>query len=149
MHCLPQVLLAKASRHLASKEVDAAAAVYKGFERRGTASMPAAAATNLSFLYLLEGDLTAAAHYTDLALKADRCDNPDCRVGIWPSPSSPTYPPLLLPLVGHGNSHCWLPLRCGGRNSSPCKNKQNCSGCMCNACKPHTHMCTLFSDLIE
>lgn len=69
---LPQVLLAKASRHLASKEVDAAAAVYKGFERRGTAGMPAAAATNLSFLYLLEGDLTAAAHYTDLALKADR-----------------------------------------------------------------------------
>jgi hypothetical protein len=70
---LPQVLLAKASRHLSAKEVDAAAAVYKGFERRGAADMPAAAATNLSFLYLLEGDLTAAAHYTDLALKADRC----------------------------------------------------------------------------
>lgn len=67
-----EVLLAKASRHLSAKEVDAAAAVYKGFERRGAAGMPAAAATNLSFLYLLEGDLTAAAHYTDLALKADR-----------------------------------------------------------------------------
>lgn len=67
-----QVLLAKASRHLAAKEVDAAAAVYKGFERRGASGIPAAAATNLSFLYLLEGDLTAAAHYTDLALKADR-----------------------------------------------------------------------------
>lgn len=67
------MLLAKASRHLAAKEVEAAAAVYKGFERRGAAGIPAAAATNLSFLYLLEGDLTAAAHYTDLALKADRC----------------------------------------------------------------------------
>lgn len=67
-----QVLLAKASRHLAAKEVDAAAAVYKGFERRGARGLPAAAATNLSFLYLLEGDLTAAAQYTDLALKADR-----------------------------------------------------------------------------
>lgn len=70
--CTLQVLLAKASRHLAAKEVDAAAAVYKDFERRGAAGIPAAAATNLSFLYLLEGDLTAAAHYTDLALKADR-----------------------------------------------------------------------------
>ena len=70
---MSQVLLAKASRNLAAKEVDAAAAVYKGFERRGAAGIPAAAATNLSFLYLLEGDLTSAAHYTDLALKADRC----------------------------------------------------------------------------
>lgn len=65
--------MAKASRHLAAKEVDAAAAVYVSFKHRGAAGIPAAAATNLSFLYLLEGDLTAAAHYTDLALKADRC----------------------------------------------------------------------------
>lgn len=69
---LVQVLLAKASRHLANKEVEAAAAVYKTFERRGPA-LRAAAATNLSFLYLLEGDLAAAAKYTDLALKNDRC----------------------------------------------------------------------------
>uniref|UniRef100_A0A383VFE7 Uncharacterized protein n=1 Tax=Tetradesmus obliquus TaxID=3088 RepID=A0A383VFE7_TETOB len=66
-----EVLLAKASRHLANKEVEAAAAVYKTFERRGPA-LRAAAATNLSFLYLLEGDLAAAAKYTDLALKTDR-----------------------------------------------------------------------------
>jgi hypothetical protein len=69
---LAQVLLAKASRHIANKEVEAAAAVYQTFERRGPA-LRAAAATNLSFLYLLEGDLAAAAKYTDLALKTDRC----------------------------------------------------------------------------
>lgn len=63
--------LAKASRHLALKEVEQAAAVYKTFERQGPA-LRAAAATNLSFLYLLEGDLPAAAKYTDLALKTDR-----------------------------------------------------------------------------
>jgi hypothetical protein len=51
--------------------VDQAAAVYKTFERKEPA-LRAAAATNLSFLYLLEGDLAAAAKYTDLALKTDR-----------------------------------------------------------------------------
>lgn len=66
-----QVTLAKASKHLALKEVEQAASVYKTFERQGPA-LRAAAATNLSFLYLLEGDLAAAAKYTDLALKTDR-----------------------------------------------------------------------------
>jgi len=51
--------------------VEQAAAVYKTFERKEPA-LRAAAATNLSFLYLLEGDLAAAAKYTDLALKTDR-----------------------------------------------------------------------------
>lgn len=78
--CAWQVLLAKASRHLAAKEVEAAVEVYKALERRGAAAIPAAAATNLSFLYLLEGDLAAAAHYTDLALKADRCVWEQC---VW------------------------------------------------------------------
>ncbi|KAF8060003.1 Ift88 [Scenedesmus sp. PABB004] len=66
-----EVTLAKASRHLVARQVDAAADVYRGFERRGPA-LRAAAATNLSCLYLLEGDLAAAAKYTDLALKTDR-----------------------------------------------------------------------------
>eukprot|EP00879_Flechtneria_rotunda_P032495 GHRR01035711.1.p1 GENE.GHRR01035711.1~~GHRR01035711.1.p1 ORF type:complete len:475 (+),score=194.93 GHRR01035711.1:1885-3309(+) len=66
-----EVVLAKAARHLAKKEVEAAAAIYKTFELRDPA-LRAAAATNLSFLYLLEGDLAAAARYTDLALKTDR-----------------------------------------------------------------------------
>lgn len=66
-----QVELVKASRHLTLKQVDQAAAVYKTFERKEPA-LRAAAATNLSFLYLLEGDLAAAAKYTDLALKTDR-----------------------------------------------------------------------------
>jgi hypothetical protein len=84
------VLLAKASRHLANKEVEAAAAVYKTFERRGPAQR-AAAATNLSFLYLLEGDLAAAAKYTDLALKTDRCDGYQLAVSTcWCSAASLT-----------------------------------------------------------
>jgi Tfp pilus assembly protein PilF len=47
-------------------------AVYKSLERQGH-QLRAAAATNLSFLHLLSGDLAAAASCTDLALKADRC----------------------------------------------------------------------------
>jgi hypothetical protein len=79
-----QVLLAKAGRHLAAKEVEAAAEVYRGLERRGTSAIPAAAATNLSFLYLLEGDLSAAVHYTDLALKADRWGSLQAAAGALP-----------------------------------------------------------------
>lgn len=96
-----QVVLAKASRHLALKEVDQATAVYKTFERQRP-TLRAAAATNLSFLYLLEGDLAAAAKYTDLALKTDRCVQPAGKIPPSGNGSCLPFRPADIPIVSGG-----------------------------------------------
>lgn len=63
--------IGKASYHLRRKEFDAAIDILKRFERKD-ASLMARAATNLSFLYFLEGDFLQAERYADVAVKADR-----------------------------------------------------------------------------
>merc|ERR1719472_390832 len=63
--------IGKASYHLRRKEFDAAIDILKQFERKD-ASLMARAATNLSFLYFLEGDFIQAERYADIAVKADR-----------------------------------------------------------------------------
>eukprot|EP00397_Hematodinium_sp_SG-2012_P008683 GEMP01008749.1.p1 GENE.GEMP01008749.1~~GEMP01008749.1.p1 ORF type:complete len:815 (+),score=195.88 GEMP01008749.1:33-2477(+) len=63
--------IAKASYFLRRKEFDEAIAVLKTFERK-EASLMARAATNVSFLYFLEGDYQNAEKYADVAVKADR-----------------------------------------------------------------------------
>ncbi len=45
--------------------------VLKSFEKKDTA-LKAKAATNLSFLYFLEGDIAQADKYANLAVKHDR-----------------------------------------------------------------------------
>ena len=45
--------------------------VLKSFEKKDTA-LKAKAATNLSFLYFLEGDIVQADKYANLAVKHDR-----------------------------------------------------------------------------
>lgn len=63
--------IAKASYFLRRKEFDEAIAVLKTFERKEP-SLMARAATNVSFLYFLEGDYQNAERYADVAVKADR-----------------------------------------------------------------------------
>ena len=64
------VMMAKATYFLTTAEVDKAAQVLKQFEKHG-GSMRFKAATNLSFLYLLEGNITEAQRYAHLALSHD------------------------------------------------------------------------------
>eukprot|EP00899_Mesostigma_viride_P015499 jgi/Mesvir1/23950/Mv10720-RA.2 len=66
-----EVEMAKAISFLKNKDFDNAISVFKGFERK-EASLKARAATNLSFLTFLEGNLEAADQYSDMAVKADR-----------------------------------------------------------------------------
>lgn len=65
-----EVELAKASRFLARKEFSEAISVFKDFERKETV-VKARAATNLSFLYVLEGEIDESAKFSDLAIKTD------------------------------------------------------------------------------
>jgi len=60
-----------ASYHMKRKDFDQAIETLKRFEKRET-SLMARAATNLSFLYFLEGDFAQADQYADMAVKADR-----------------------------------------------------------------------------
>ncbi|KAG1678869.1 hypothetical protein FOA52_003537 [Chlamydomonas sp. UWO 241] len=66
-----EVLLAKASRFLSNKDFESAVAIYKEFEKK-SARIKAKAATNLAFLYGLEGDVDQSDKYSELALKSDR-----------------------------------------------------------------------------
>uniref|UniRef100_A0A7S0WZJ3 Uncharacterized protein n=1 Tax=Chlamydomonas leiostraca TaxID=1034604 RepID=A0A7S0WZJ3_9CHLO len=66
-----EVELAKASKFLANKEFEAAVAVFKEFEKKEP-RVKARAATNLAFLYVLEGNRDQADKYSDLALTSDR-----------------------------------------------------------------------------
>jgi intraflagellar transport protein 88 len=66
-----EVELAKASKFLSNKEFEAAVAVFKEFEKKEP-RVKARAATNLAFLYVLEGNRDSADKYSDLALSSDR-----------------------------------------------------------------------------
>jgi intraflagellar transport protein 88 len=74
-HCLPglsaEIDIIYASYHMKRKDFDQAIETLKRFEKRET-SLMARAATNLSFLYFLEGDFAQAENYADMAVKADR-----------------------------------------------------------------------------
>eukprot|EP00892_Ulva_mutabilis_P007544 jgi/Ulvmu1/5161/UM021_0178.1 len=64
------VMMAKATYFLTTAEIGQAAQVLKQFEKHG-GSMRVKAATNLSFVYLLEGDVAEAQRYAQLALSHD------------------------------------------------------------------------------
>jgi intraflagellar transport protein 88 len=64
------VMMAKATYFLTSGAIDQAVSVLKQFERYG-GDMRVKAATNLSFLYLLEGNLDEAERYAHLAISHD------------------------------------------------------------------------------
>jgi intraflagellar transport protein 88 len=64
------VMMAKAHYFLRSADIEEAASVLKQFERHG-GSVRIKAATNLSFLYSLEGNASDAARYSDLVMKHD------------------------------------------------------------------------------
>jgi intraflagellar transport protein 88 len=60
-----------AMAYMQKRRFEDAIDVLKGFERKEP-SLRAMAATNLSFIYFLEGDLQQAEKYADVAIKADR-----------------------------------------------------------------------------
>jgi len=66
-----EVQLAKASKFLAEKDFERAISIFKEFEKK-SAKIKARAATNLAFLYSLEGDINQSDKYSELALKSDR-----------------------------------------------------------------------------
>ncbi|KAG2490865.1 hypothetical protein HYH03_010783 [Edaphochlamys debaryana] len=66
-----EVELAKATRFMGQKQFDKAVTVFKDFEKKEP-RVKARAATNLAFLYYLEGDTDGADKYADMALKSDR-----------------------------------------------------------------------------
>ena len=70
-HLGNELEMAKAMHFMANKEFDAAIAVLKEFERKEH-SLKAKAATNLAFLYFLEGDVENSEAYADLAVRTDR-----------------------------------------------------------------------------
>lgn len=67
-----EVQLERAMHWLREGQVDPAVASYKSFKPRSP-SLVLRAATNLSFIFLLEGDLEQAATYAGMAVAADRC----------------------------------------------------------------------------
>eukprot|EP01029_Cantina_marsupialis_P022998 TRINITY_DN566_c0_g1_i1.p1 TRINITY_DN566_c0_g1~~TRINITY_DN566_c0_g1_i1.p1 ORF type:complete len:815 (-),score=313.08 TRINITY_DN566_c0_g1_i1:164-2608(-) len=66
-----QLLICKASHHLRKKQYDQAITVLKSFEKKDHA-LKTMAATNLSFLYFLEGDVSQAHKYADMAYQRER-----------------------------------------------------------------------------
>lgn len=66
-----EVELERAMRRLLGGQVEAAVAIYKSFERRSQ-RLVVRASTNISFVYLLEGDIKQATKYVDLASSAER-----------------------------------------------------------------------------
>lgn len=63
--------MAKAIQYLAAKNFDQAIECLKGFERKEQ-HLKARAATNLSFLYFLEGDINNAEKYAEMGVQNDR-----------------------------------------------------------------------------
>jgi len=63
--------MAKAMHFMANRDFDSAVAVLKEFEKKEH-DLKARAATNLAFLYFLEGDLENSEQYSELAIKTDR-----------------------------------------------------------------------------
>lgn len=66
-----EVLVVKALEHLNKRQFDSAIELLKSFERKEK-HHKARAATNLAFLYLLEGDVEQATRFASLAVKHDR-----------------------------------------------------------------------------
>lgn len=66
-----ELLITKALTYLRNKQFEKAVEVLKSFEKKDTA-LKAKAATNLSFLYFLEGDIAQADKYANLAVRHDR-----------------------------------------------------------------------------
>ncbi|KXZ54825.1 hypothetical protein GPECTOR_4g896 [Gonium pectorale] len=66
-----EVELAKATRFMGQKQFDKAVGVFKEFEKKEP-RVKARAATNLAFLYFLEGETDQADKYSEMALKSDR-----------------------------------------------------------------------------
>ena len=61
----------RALKYMRMKDFDKAIEALKAFEKKDQ-HLKAMAATNLSFIYFLEGDLRAAERYADLAYEQDR-----------------------------------------------------------------------------
>jgi len=70
-HLASEVEIAKAIAYLRRKQFDRAIEVFKSFEKKDSALM-AKAATNLSFLYFIEGAFEQADKYANLAVRHDR-----------------------------------------------------------------------------
>ena len=66
-----QMEIEKAMEYMRRRNFDKAIELLKAFEKKDEA-LKAKAATNLSFLYFLEGDLDQADKYADLAVRHDR-----------------------------------------------------------------------------
>lgn len=66
-----EIEIARAIHYVKTKNIDLAIESLKSFEKKDK-KMMTLASTNLSFLYLLEGDLENAEKYSDIALKYDR-----------------------------------------------------------------------------
>lgn len=58
-------------QHMKKRRFEDAVALLKGFEKKAV-SLRTIAATNLSFIYFLEGDYAQAERHADVAIKADR-----------------------------------------------------------------------------
>jgi len=70
-HIASEMEIGKSIEYLKDKKFDKAIEVLKAFEKKDQ-HLKAKAATNLSFLYFLEGDLAAANKYANLAVRHDR-----------------------------------------------------------------------------
>lgn len=97
------VMMAKASYFLHAAEIEQAAQVLKQFEKHD-GSMRVKAATNLSFLYLLEGNVPEAERYANLALSHDEFHVQVC-VWLTNSPQKHRFPlhQAMQALVNSGN----------------------------------------------
>lgn len=70
-HMSAELEIAKSVQYLKSKDFDKAIDCLKEFERKDQ-KLAGIAATNLSFLYYLEGDLKNSEHFVDIAIENDR-----------------------------------------------------------------------------
>ncbi|CAM9106211.1 unnamed protein product, partial [Choristocarpus tenellus] len=70
-HLASQMEIEKALQYLKSKDFDKAIEHLKAFEKKDQ-HLKAMAATNLAFIYFLEGDFKSADSYADLAIRHDR-----------------------------------------------------------------------------
>ena len=70
-HLANDLEINKAVKHLRKREFNEAIAALKSFEKRDNKSA-STAATNLSFLYLLQNDISMAEKYADDAINANR-----------------------------------------------------------------------------
>jgi intraflagellar transport protein 88 len=70
-HMASELEIAKSLQYLKTKDFQMAIECLKSFEKKDQRMM-GTAATNLSFLYFLEGDLKNSEHYADVAIEQNR-----------------------------------------------------------------------------